>query len=255
MKKNLVSIVVPVYKAEKFIEYTIKSVLAQTYKNWELILVNDCSPDGSVDIINKYLSKNVKLINMPVNSGVSKARNEGVKNAKGDYIAFLDADDLWDKNKLEKQMEVINKDSQVGLVFTGTRYINESGDEYSFVLHVPKNISYKELLKQNVISCSSVLLKKEYMLKYKFQNDNMHEDFAVWLQLLKNGVVAVGVDEPLLLYRVLNNSKSSNKIKAAKMNYRVYKFMKLNFFQRVYYMMIYAFRGVRKYRKIKKESI
>ena len=91
------------------------------------------------------------------------------------------------------------------------------------------------------------------MLKYKMQNDGMHEDFAVWLQMLRDNITVKGIDEPLLLYRILNNSKSSNKIKAAKMNYRVYKFMKLNIFQRIYYMCIYAFNGITKYSKIKKE--
>lgn len=251
---ELISIVIPVYNAEKYISYTIESVIKQSYSNWELILVNDCSPDNSVEVIKKYLSKKVRLINMPVNSGVSKARNEGVKNAKGSYIAFLDADDMWARDKLEKQIEVVKKNNNVGIVYTGSKFVDENNNEFDYILNVPTRINYKELLKQNVISCSSVLIKKEFILKYKFQNDNMHEDYAVWLQLLRDGVAAIGINEPLLLYRILNNSKSSNKIKAAKMNYRVYKFMKLNIFKRIYYMFIYAFRGIRKYNNIKKGS-
>lgn len=252
MKENLVSIIVPVYNAENFLEDTINSVLNQTYSNWELILVNDASKDNSKKIIEKYLNDKIKLIDMKQNGGVSKARNKGVDSAKGDYIAFLDADDLWEKEKLEKQIEIIEKDSNIGLIFTGTRYIDENSNNYNYVLEVPETISYKELLKQNIISCSSVLVKKEHVMKYKMQNDGMHEDFAVWLQILKEGIKVVGINEPLLIYRISRNSKSSNKVKAAKMNLNVYKFLGLNFIERMYYMLIYTYRGLTKYKKIKK---
>ena len=160
---------------------------------------------------------------------------------------------MWESDKLEKQMKIMKNNPDVGLTFTATQYIDETGKKYSYILDVPKTITYKQLLKQNVISCSSVLVKKEYIKKYKMQDDTMHEDFAVWLQILKEKILAVGINEPLLLYRLSKKSKSSNKLKSAKMNLKVYKFLKLNFIQRIYYMSIYTFKNLNKYKKIRKE--
>lgn len=253
IEKDLVSIIIPVHNAGRFLRDTINSIKNQTYENWEAIFVDDCSRDNSSDIIKEFSEDiRIKLITLEQNGGVAVARNIGIDNAKGKYIAFLDADDLWEKEKLEKQIKVIEKDSNIGLIFTGTRYIDENSNPYNYVLEVPKTINYKELLKQNVISCSSVLVKKEHVIKYKMPNDGMHEDFAVWLQILKEGIKVVGINEPLLVYRISRNSKSSNKFKAAKMNLNVYKFLGLNFMEIIYYMLIYTYKGLTKYKKIKK---
>jgi len=252
-EKELISIITPVYNAERFLEETINSVQKQTYSNWELILVNDCSKDNSKEIIKKYVSDKIRLIDLKENLGVAEARNAGIKSAKGEYIAFLDADDLWEKDKLDKQIKVIREKTNIGLVFTATQYIDEEGKKSNYILEVPYEINYRQLLKQNIISCSSVLVRKEHVTKYKMQNDKMHEDFAVWLQILKEGIQAIGINEPLLLYRISKNTKSSNKLKAAIMNLNVYKFLKLNFIEIVYYMLIYTYRGITKYKKIRKD--
>lgn len=256
MEKDLISIIVPVYNAEKFLDQTISTVLDQTYKNWELILVNDKSTDSSVEIINKYIemNKNIKLIQNVKNSGAAVSRNNGIEVASGKYIAFLDADDLWEKDKLEQQINVLKKNSEVGMVFTGSSFIDEQNINYNFILKIPEKIKYKELLKQNVISCSSVLIKKEYAQRYKMPKGYIHEDFYTWLNLLKDNVEVVGINKPLLKYRISHKSKSGNKFKAAKMNYNVYKLMKLNIFKRIYYMIIYSYRGIKKYSKIKKHD-
>ena len=249
---DIVSIIMPVHNAEKYIKESIESVIKQTYSQWELIIVNDASTDNSKKIIKEYLpNKKIKLIDLSKNSGVSVARNTGILNAKGNIIAFLDADDIWNPLKLEKQMKLL-KNKEVNFVYTGVSYINEEGKDNSFVLRVPPKINYKQLLKQNIIACSSVLIKKEFLINNNMPGDYMHEDYATWLTILKKEKFAFGIDEPLLKYRISSNSKSSNKIKACKMNWNTYRHLNLNVFQTIYYMTNYILKNLKKYRKIKK---
>ena len=249
---DLVSIVIPVYNAKKYLKESIDSVINQTYKKWELILINDASTDNSKNIINNYLSnKKIKLINLEKNSGVSIARNTGVLNSKGKYIAFLDSDDIWDPKKLQKQMELI-KNKDANFTYTGVTYINEDGKNNSFIFEVPEKTCYKKLLKQNIIACSSVLIKKDFLLENKMPGDYMHEDYATWLSILKKEKNAYGINEPLLIYRISSNSKSGNKFRAFKMNWNTYRYLKLNVFQSIYYMSYYVIRNLKKYHRIKK---
>lgn len=256
MKKNVVvSIIMPAYNAEKFINEAVDSVLSQTYKDWELIIINDASSDNTGEIVDKYDDNRIRVFHLSKNSGVSFSRNYGISQAVGKYIAFLDSDDVWKKNKLEEQVRIVRKNDNIGLVFTGSGFIDENSKKYSYILNVPKTITYRDLLKQNIISCSSVLIQKEHILKYKMEHDFMHEDYASWLQMAKNNIRIVGINKPLLLYRISRNSKSSNKIKAAKMNWNVYRFMRLNMLESMYYMAIYSRNGIRKYKNIKRSSI
>lgn len=247
-----VSVVMPVYNAEKFLRESIESVLSQSYDAFELILINDCSKDNSLEIMREYAEKDsrVKVFDNESNKGVSYTRNVGVKNACGEYIAFLDSDDMWTSDKLEKQFRLIKEHPETDICFTGSAFVDTDSNKSDFVFSVPQSVTYKELLKQNVISCSSVLIKKEWLEKYPMQYDNMHEDFAVWLQVLRDNGVARAVNEPLLVYRVCKNSKSGNKFKSLLMGYRVYKFLGINIFKRCYYMMFYIVRGIRKHGSI-----
>lgn len=247
-----VSVVMPVYNAAKFVRESIESVLAQSFCDYELLLIDDCSTDNSLEILLEYEQKDsrVKVLKNELNSGVSHTRNVGVKNACGEYIAFLDSDDMWTSDKLQKQFELISEYPQTDICFTGSDFVDTDGNKSDYTFSVPQKVTYKELLKQNVISCSSVLIKKEWLCKYPMQYDNMHEDFAVWLQVLKSGGIARAVNEPLLVYRVAKNSKSGNKFKSLLMGYRVYKFMGINIFMRCYYMMFYIVRGIRKHGSI-----
>lgn len=249
---NKVSVIMPVYNAERFLRYSIDSVLSQTYVDFELILVNDCSKDNSLMIMREYEQKDsrVKVFSNEQNRGVSYTRNFGVENASGEYIAFLDSDDMWTSDKLQKQFELIDKYPDIDICFSGSAFVDTEGNKSDYVFSIPEKVTYKELLKQNVISCSSVLIKKDWLIKYPMQYDNMHEDFAVWLQVLRDNGVARAVNEPLLIYRVDKNSKSGNKFKSLLMGYRVYKFMGINFFMRCYYMMFYIVRGIRKHGSI-----
>lgn len=247
-----VSIVMPVYNAQRFLSQAIDSVLSQSYSDFELIMIDDCSTDNSFEILREYEKKDsrVSVFKNNKNRGVSFTRNFGVKKAKSDYIAFIDSDDMWTADKLEKQINLIDKYPDTTLCYTGSGFVDTNSVKSEFVFSVPYEVSFKKLLKQNVISCSSALVKKDWLIKFPMAHDNMHEDFATWLSILKYGGKARGINEPLLIYRVDRNSKSGNKFKSMAMTYRVYKFMGLNVFQRVYYMIFYTISGIRKHGSI-----
>lgn len=240
------------YNAEKTIEQAIQSVLAQTYTKFELLVVNDCSTDNTENIVKRIaaMDSRVKLINNKKNSGVSYTRQRGLCEAKGDRIAILDSDDMWKPEKLTEQIYCMDK-NEADLIYTGSAFMDAKGKMINWYLKVPDQISYRQLLKQNLISNSSVLVKKELYKQYYVTDDNMHEDFAVWLKILKSGKRAFGIDEPLLIYRVTKSSKSGNKLKAAVMNWNCYRYVGLDFFQSVYYMCWYTVKGVLKYKNLK----
>lgn len=253
--KPFISIVMPAYNAEKTIQESIQSVLLQTYHNWELIVVDDCSKDSTHTLVLNMAKSDCRItvLQNTHNFGVSSSRNLGITMACGEWIAFLDSDDIWKKDKLEKQVGMISQRLDADLIFTGSAFIDSKGNKSSYCLDVPSKISYHGLLKQNVISCSSVLIRKYLVMKYPMKYDEMHEDYAVWLQVLRDGGHAYGLNEPLLIYRLSNNSKSSNKKKAAYMTYKVYRYMGLGFMESLYYFSWYVWRNLRKYQKIQSE--
>ena len=252
----LISIVMPAYQAEKTLEASVLSVQKQTYENWELLLIDDCSKDTTWELALRLAKQDPRIrpFRNTRNMGVSAARNQGIHQANGEWIAFLDSDDLWEKDKLEKQLRLIQLHIDADLVFTGSAFIDKNGNRSAYCLPVPQTIRYRQLLKQNVISCSSVLVKKKWMLRYPMLHDDMHEDFAVWLQILKNGGRAYGVNEPLLIYRLSADSKSGNKKKAARMTYKVYRYMGLNTLQALYFFCWYTGKNLYKYWKIRQFS-
>lgn len=254
-KFGLISIIMATFNAENTIEQAIKSVLSQTYTNWELLIVNDCSSDGTEDIVRKIIKsdKRIRLINNESNSGVSYTRQNGLQNCKGKWIAILDSDDAWASNKLEKQI-VLQQEKKADLIFTGSNFMDENGNLIDWYLHVPTEICYRQLLKQNLISNSSVLVRKELYEKYYAIGDNMHEDFAIWLGAMKSGRIAYGIDKPLLVYRINKLSKSGNKMVAAKMNWNTYRYMGLNAIEAIYYECWYMVKGFMKYRNLKREG-
>ena len=216
---GLVSVIMAAYNAEKTIEQSINSVLNQTYPAVELLVVDDYSQDRTVKLVENIMARDnrVRLIYNKENSGVSYTRKHGLEEAKGAWIAILDSDDIWAPEKLEKQI-ILQKKMNADLLFTGSAFMDSDGQPIDWYLHAPSEVTYRHLLKQNVLSNSSSLVRKELYEKYYAVGDGMHEDFAVWLGILKEGKKAYGVDEPLLTYRIAKSSKSGNKIKAAKMN-------------------------------------
>lgn len=248
----LISIIMAVYNAEKTIEYAIDSVLNQTYPNFELLVINDCSTDGTAELVSSIMAKDcrVRLISNEKNSGVSCTRKNGLNEAKGSWIAILDSDDAWAPEKLEKQI-ALQKKMNAELLFTGSAFMDSDGHAIDWYLHAPERVTYRQLLKQNVLSNSSALVRKELYAKYYAIGDKMHEDFAIWLGILKEGREAYGVDEPLLIYRIAKSSKSGNKIKAAKMNWNTYRYIGLNPLSAFYYECWYVVKGLMKYRYLK----
>ena len=244
----------PAYNAEKTLKQAVESILSQTYANFELIIVDDCSTDKTFDIIKELsdLDERIGYIKNAFNSGVSVSRNNGVRAARYDWIAFLDSDDCWAPNKLELQIESLRENPDCAIFFTGTAYMNEFGVLYDYILNAPPLVTYKDILKQNVVSCSSVLVRRDAMLQNPMPDSRrIHEDLATWYKILKTTKGAVGIDKPLLLYRVSASGKSGNKIEAAKMQWRTYRYCKIPFWRSVSSFIAYSVRNLKKYRKIK----
>ena len=249
---GLVSVIMAAYNAENTIRQAIVSVLKQSYKNLELLVIDDCSLDSTAEIVNNMAVRDgrIKLICHQENMGVSYSRRHGVEQAKGDWIAILDSDDRWVLNKLEKQIQM-QKVKNAELLFTGSAFIDEKGKGIRWHLHVPQEVGYKKLLKQNIISNSSVLVKKSLYKKFCVVNDDIHEDFAVWLSITKSGRKAYSIDEPLLIYRLAKTSRSGNKLYSARMNWNTYRYMGLNIGKACYYMAWYMVNGVLKYHNLR----
>lgn len=249
---GLISIIMAAYNTEKTIEQAINSVLSQTYTNFELLVVNDCSTDRTAEFVKSIAAKDsrVRLISNVKNNGVSYTRKHGLEEAKGSWIAILDSDDAWAPEKLEKQIELQEK-TNADLLFTGSAFMDSEGQLIDWYLRAPSEVTYRQLLKQNVLSNSSALVRKELYAKYYAIGDGMHEDFAIWLSILKEGKKAYGVDEPLLIYRIAKSSKSGNKVKAARMNWNTYRYVGLNLMEAIYYECWYIFNGIRKYRNLR----
>ncbi|MDN6268745.1 glycosyltransferase family 2 protein [Tetragenococcus halophilus] len=251
MEEPLISIIMPAYNSEKYIAESILSVIAQQYLNWELIVIDDSSLDNTVNIVREFADKDsrIKLFINKNNFGVAKARNKGIDVSSGEWLAFLDSDDIWQKEKLSKQFEVIVKET-AGFVFTGVEYINEEGKPFKGNHEIPQKVSYKELKRHNAIACSSVLLKKEYFANLRMRTGNLHEDYATWLEILKNGKTAYGVNEPLLVYRLYRSSRSGNKLKTFVMTYNAFRAVDIGALSAVYYTICHVLASVNKYSKI-----
>lgn len=252
MREELVSIIMAAYNAERTIEAAIHSVQAQTCPHWELIVVNDCSKDRTPEIVASLAKddERIRLLNHEKNRGVSQTRKDGMEAARGAWIAVLDSDDMWTPDKLDKQLSLARQKG-AELIFTGSAFIDDDGTPMDWQLHVPQELPYRELLKQNLVSNSSVLVRTELYRRFYAVGDDMHEDFAIWLGITKTGRVAYGIDEPLLIYRISRSSKSGNKLRAAKMNWRTYRYVGLDMVTASYYMCWYVARGLLKYRHLK----
>ena len=249
---GLISIIMAAYNAEKTIVHAIESVLNQTYPHFELLVINDCSTDRTVELVKKIATqdKRVRLISNQKNSGVSYTRKHGLDEARGSWIAILDSDDAWAPEKLERQIALQEK-TNAELLFTGSAFMDADGQPIDWYLHAPAEVSYRQLLKQNMLSNSSALVRRELYARHYAVGDGMHEDFAIWLGILKEGRKACGVDEPLLVYRIAKSSKSGNKVRAAMMNWNTYRYIGLNPLSALYYECWYMVKGLLKYRNLK----
>jgi teichuronic acid biosynthesis glycosyltransferase TuaG len=216
----------PAYNAEKTIEQSIASVIKQTFTDWELIIINDGSKDRTGEIIKKIAQgePRIQIFDNEENKGVAASRNRGVAQAGKSWVAFLDSDDLWREDKLEKQLRFM-QETNADISYTGTSYIKSTGECYRFILHVEQKLSYKNLLKRNLMSCSSVMVRRDIIKRFPFAADNMSEDYATWMLILRETGFAYGLDEPLLIYRISGGSKSGNRFRSGKMHYNAYKYV------------------------------
>ena len=249
--KELVSIVMPSYNSATLIEKSIDSILAQTYKNWELIVVDDFSIDKSINIIESLMAidERISLIKLNKNSGPAIARNRGIQEAKGRYIAFLDSDDLWTSDKLLKQISFMQV-YDIALSYTGYYRVEEEREEIIDQIHVLTKVDYPELLKQNIIGCLTAVYDTKKIGKVYMPNIRRRQDFGLWLAILKKVPYAYGLDQPLAYYRVRGVSLSSNKIEASKYNWKLYRDIeKLPIYKSIYYFGWYTYRSLLKYRR------
>lgn len=247
----LISVVMPVYNAEKYIGQAIESVKKQTYHEWELIIVDDCSHDRSLEIAKAYekIDSRIHVEQLEKNSGVAVARNYGIKKANGEYIALLDSDDIWVDDKLEKQLEIANL-SKANIIYCSYDFIDENGCQIKKPFVVPENTNYNQMLVSSVISCSTVLIEADLLKKHLFRPEFYHEDYVLWMELLAvPGIKASGEKKVLAHYRQVSGSRSNNKWNAAKERWNTYRdALKLNFFKSAVVFVKYAINGVRKYR-------
>jgi teichuronic acid biosynthesis glycosyltransferase TuaG len=245
---NLVSIITPSYNSSKFIEESVRSVISQSYINWELLIVDDYSEDNSRSIISELADKDKRIqsIFLKKNVGAAETRNVAIRQAKGKYIAFLDSDDLWDSHKLEKQISFMeNKD--IAFSFSTYQFMSEDGKKFENVIKAPQKMTYHTYLKNTIIGCLTVIVDREKVGDFEMPNIRSSHDMALWLLIMKRGFSAYGLDENLAKYRVVSSSNTANKTKAAKEVWNVYrKVEKLNIVYSTICFMGYAFNAIKK---------
>lgn len=250
MKQDpLISVITPAYNAERFIGDTIDSVLDQTYANWEMVIVDDRSTDNTTTIVEEYRKRDnrIKLIVLEENSGSAVARNTAMENAKGRYIAFLDSDDRWLPEKLEKQLHFM-QEKDIAFSFTTYVRILEDGTKTNAVSSTPESVNYDDLMKRCVIGCLTVMLDRDKVGHLTMVNIRTRQDYVYWLTITKKGFLAYGLPEILAEYRLVGNSISSNKWKAAKRNWYVFrKIEKQSLPKSIWYFAHYVVRSITSY--------
>ena len=247
MTQPLVSVIMPVYNGAAYIKKAADSVFLQEVP-LELLVIDDCSTDGTEEVLASYEGrKDFYYYRNQTNQGAASSRNRGIREARGRYIAFLDADDWWAEGKLKAQLELLERTGSV-LCSTGRELMNPDGTSAGKYIPVKERISYRDLLSHNSINCSSVLVRREAALEYPMEHDDSHEDYLTWLKILKRYGPAAGINRPYLKYRLTEGGKSRNKWKSAVMTYRVYRYMGYHPLKSMAYFVSYALHGLWKYR-------
>lgn len=234
----------PSYNSAETIFFSIQSVINQSYKNWELIVIDDCSKDRSIEIVLSFDDPRIKLIKLPSNTGVANARNEGIKFASGKYISFLDSDDIWFSEKLAKQVEKLSSGFDVICSNYGTFKNNPS--ELISIRKAPSIITHQAMLRSNFIGNLTGIYNSEKLGKF-YQRPLGHEDYVMWLDITKVSNQALCIDEVLAAYRISNQSLSSNKFKAMKWQFFIYRnYLGFSFIRSSWYFLQYLFFALKK---------
>lgn len=239
MDAPLISVIIPAYNAMGTIAGAVESALAQNVP-LEIIVVDDGGNDG----LETLLQDKAILLKNEENLGAAESRNRGIRHARGKYVAFLDADDLWLPGKLQQQLDAIGEKV---LCCTARELMTPEGVCTGRVIGVKERITYRELLKHNSINCSSVLLRRDVALEFPMEHADSHEDYILWLKILQKYDEAVGINEPLLRYRLSNTGKSGSKLNSAKMTFRVYRYMGFGTVKSLICFCSYAIHGTFKY--------
>ena len=250
MEKNygLVSVIMPCYDGEKYIAVAIESVINQTYHDWELLIVDDCSTDRSSSIIVGYAAQDYRIRCFKTQSPSGSPclpRNMGIEASKGRFIAFLDSDDCWLPNKLEQQLPLF-EEFNVGVVYSDYEKMSENGERNQRIVRAPARVNYRQLLLGNVIGCLTAVYDTAKVGKVYFENHS-HEDYILWLSILKQGYVARNSGKVSACYRVREHSVSSNKWKALSWQWDIYRNVeKIGFLKAAYCFVHYAYKAFRK---------
>ena len=245
----LVSVIMPAYNAQRFIREAIDSVIAQTHADWELLVLDDGSSDDTCAVVEDMAAKDerIRLIKNPSNMGVAKTRNRGLDLCRGDYVAFLDSDDIWHPEKLTSQISVM-KSKDARLAYTSYAIVDENGAPCKNAYVVPEHVSFDDMLKENHIGCSTVMLSSDIAKQYRFATDFYHEDYCLWLDILNAGHKAAGCPEVLVDWRLIKNSRSFNKFNSAKNRWRIYRrHMNYSAIKSARLILCYIFSGIKKY--------
>ena len=234
---SLVSIITPSYNSSKFINDCVNSVFSQTYKNWEMIIVDDVSTDRSVDIISTFCKQDarIQLHQLLDNSGAAIARNKAIELAQGTFIAFLDSDDLWLPKKLEYQLDFMLK-NKYSLSYTSYEIINEEGNLTNKIINCKDKLDYKRMLYSNEIGCLTAMYNQDILGKIFMPEIRKRQDYGLWLKILKSEMYAFGLTTVLAQYRNRSKSMSNNKAEMLKWNWNLYKNVEnLSYFRATYY--------------------
>ena len=246
MNKPLVSVIMPVYNGEKYIKQAVDSAYDQGI-SMELLVIDDGSIDHTREVLSAYEGReDFRYIRNKQNMGAAGSRNRGVKLAQGKYVAFLDADDWWEKGKLKEQLQRLEETGYV-LCSTGRELMNADGSSTGRMIPVKERITYRELLKHNSINCSSVVLQTEVAREFPMEHDDSHEDYIAWMKILQKYGCAAGINRPYLKYRLSEGGKSRNKLKSAAMTYKAYRYTGCGRIRSCIFFCSYALHGIWKY--------
>ena len=246
MEEIIVSVIIPAYNCAHFISQALDSALIQDVP-LEIIVINDASTDHLDQVMERYSHlPQVRYLKNHTNLGVAETRNKAVRLAQGKYIAFLDADDYWEKDKLKKQLSLIHEKNTV-ICSTARELMNPDGSLTGYILPVATDYNYQSIQVQNLINCSSVLIRADVAREFPMHGDDGHEDYLMWLEVLRKYKRGCAVNEPLLKYRVSNAGKSGSKWNSAKMTFRTYRNMGYGPLRIAVLFGCYAFNGIKKY--------
>ncbi len=247
--KGLVSVIMPVYNAEKYLADSLNSIFEQSYKNIEIVLVDDCSKDRSVEIIAEFHKKHPEIVYylQGKNMGAGAARNKALELAKGQYVAFLDSDDIWMPSKIQRQLDLMNE-KKSPFSYTAIEMMDENSITVKSKRSIKESCTYKYLLHNTIIATSSVMVNRIVLGDFRMPLRRSGQDYATWLMLLRNGVMACGINEVLVRYRVTSGSLSSNKFKSIKQVWEIQTQDEgINKISAAFHVFCFGFNALKKY--------